>query len=383
MLDDALFEFSPQCIADTVHLGLELHGVRIFLNTCIVPFVGVGQEFVLHTGIVTHHELLSRLEVVEEEIGLAGFQNCAHKRASPVEVCLRRINERNAEGETSQRIHLNIELLLVVHKDIIKTDLEFAACFPGMLRHILQPADDGHAVVIVAVIDKAHAQVLCGIVGQGCFGDGAATDGFPVADSDVALAFLQFVNLDGQATCKHEAISILLLCLAHNIPHLVIINNVIRREADKPFARSLVAPVSVGDAIRQVVSIAEMTVFPSPWLYYVKGLYLLRHRLKDECEVKRVCRQCISVVESYHCGIFDGVLFTVSFYKGALGYTYPRPLPIFDTQPYFCAVGEDSYLCDFAPIHVSIANDYVVPDFLVLLCPARRCYEGEQDSDDG
>lgn len=93
-------------------------------------------------------------------------------------------------------------VLVLVREDIIDTDLKLAALLPSPFGHILQPSNNGDAIVsFVTIINKARTQVLCGIVGQGCFGDGTATGRFPVADSDVALAFLQLVNLDGQATC--------------------------------------------------------------------------------------------------------------------------------------------------------------------------------------
>ena len=61
--------------------------------------MGMGQQLVLHTHVVAHPQHLPRLEVVEEEVGLAGFQYGALGGTAPVEERLRGIEQRHLQGE--------------------------------------------------------------------------------------------------------------------------------------------------------------------------------------------------------------------------------------------------------------------------------------------
>ena len=134
---------------------------------------------------------------------------------------------------------------------------ELVTPFPCLLGHILQPADDGHAVALtVAVVDKALASVFGGIVGQGSLGDRIAGDSFFAADGDGANAFLKFAHLDGQAFAKGQLISVLLLGLVQDVPNLIMIDDVILGESYQPVARKRVAPIGVGDASCDGISFA-------------------------------------------------------------------------------------------------------------------------------
>ena len=210
----------------------------------------MGQQFVLQPNIIAHPKHLSCHEVIEQEVGLARFQYGALRCASPVEEHLRGVQNGHLQRKAPQRVHLGIRTLLLVTEDVFNTDAKLLSSLPRLLGHILQPSDDGHAVICsVAIIHKTLAHILCGVVGQCCRHDRTTRRGLLLADGDDSLAFLHLPDLDDCAVVDSQRIGVLLFRLAHDVPHLILVDDMIRCDANHPVARRFVAPVGVGDIL--------------------------------------------------------------------------------------------------------------------------------------
>ena len=72
------------------------------------------------------------------------------------------------------------------------------------------------------------------------------------------MSFRIAIDYEGQK------IGILFLILDEDVPHLVLINDVVFCKADEPIACRFVAPIGVGDAFRQCIHIADVHLFATP-----------------------------------------------------------------------------------------------------------------------
>ena len=110
MTQHLLFKLSHAGSTGTVGTHLEVHRPDfpplLVLNAFVGPLVRMTEQLVLHPCVVAHPQLLTVREIEEEEVCFARLQNGALGRASPVEECLRGVEQRHLERESSQRVHL-------------------------------------------------------------------------------------------------------------------------------------------------------------------------------------------------------------------------------------------------------------------------------------
>ena len=122
--------------------------------------------------------------------------------------------------------------------DVLDSHLKLFAMSPCLRGHILQPADDCHAVGrVVAIVNETCTSVFHRIVGQDCSRNGAANDRLRISDSNRASSILHFAHLNGRSIVECQHVSILLLGPANNVPHLIIIDDMLLGETYQPVAR--------------------------------------------------------------------------------------------------------------------------------------------------
>ena len=78
------------------------------------------------------------------------------------------------------------------------------------------------------------------------------------ADGNCANTFLKFADANRRAVGEGQRVGILLFGLAGDVPHLITIDDVVRRKANEPVARRVVAPIGIGNAVGHTVSIADV-----------------------------------------------------------------------------------------------------------------------------
>ena len=127
---------------------------------------------------------------------------------------------------------------------------KLSTLFPSLFGHVLQPADYGYAVACtITVVYKSLAHILSRIIGHSGCGDRTTNDAFLLVDSDGALTLLYLSYLDGWTIGKGNGVSIFMVCQRGNIPHLIIIYNMIGSKAYQPIACGVVTPIGVDDAV--------------------------------------------------------------------------------------------------------------------------------------
>ena len=345
----------------------------------------MSQQLVLHAHIVAHPQHLSRLEVIEEEVGLAGFQHGALGRPAPVEECLRRIEQRHFQGEASQRVHHCVCTLMLSAENILHAHLKLTAfALPVFLRHILQPSNNRHAVTSpIAVVHKTLACVLSRIVRQGGADYRTAQDGLVFANGDGAQALFHFAHLDVDTVVEHQGIGILLLRLADDVMHLAVIDDVLWREADEPVARGFVAPIGINNARRQVLCVADVGKGPCIRLGHIDHPCVDWDRLKDKREVHlAIGRDGIGFGQRYHRCPLHGKLLPVGpkcwFCSEGDGVSRLL-LRHFEVEEHLRAVIVNRHFGDADDGHVDIARHYLIPHF--CLCVSHHGYKSKQDGD--
>ena len=185
---------------------------------------------------------------------------------------------------------------------------------PCLLRHVLHPTDDGHAVLrVVAVIDEARSLVFCRIVRQGGTCYRTTGNSLVFSDGNLAQAFLHFADTDSRAIAERQRIGIFLFCLSDDVPHLMIIYDMLLGESYQPVARCLIAPVGIGNARGLAVSIVHVGNAPRIGLSHAYQICILGDRLEDERKIHfAACRDYVGLGQRDNCGSFHGVCLPVS-----------------------------------------------------------------------
>ena len=272
-------------------------------------------------------------------------------------------------------------------EDILHAHLKLAAFpLPGFLRHVFQPSDDRHTVPCsVAVVNKALAGVFRRIVGQGGAGYRTAHDGLVAAKGDGATALFQLAHLDDDAIVERQGVGIFLRRLAGDAMHPVAIDDVLWHESDEPVARSIVAPVGIGNARGQILCIVDVRKGPCIRLCHIDHPRVGRDRLEDEREIHlAVGRDGVGLGQGDDRRPFHSVILAVGAQRGGGGEgngISRLMLWHFQVEEHLGAVIVDGDFGDADDGHVDVARHDLVPHF--RLCLRHHCHKEEQQGDDG
>ena len=118
-----------------------------------IPVQREAEEFILQTAVVAHEVAAAFLEVVEQEVGLTGFEHGTDETTLPVAEEFRAVQHRNLHTEASLLVQVSIDILLFISIEVLITEAE-GFLLLIVLRHILEPAHYCHRIRLIAIIYK-------------------------------------------------------------------------------------------------------------------------------------------------------------------------------------------------------------------------------------
>ena len=215
------------------------------LHTYGIPVERVLEEFVLQSAVVAHQVASPLPEVVEYEVGLTRLEHRADEATSPVDEKLRAIQKRKLNREASLLVEVGMDIHLLVRIDVLIAEVEGLQLLE-LLRHILNPAHDGHGVRLVACVHEALTSIFRGIVRQEAGGNHGVC-GLLAANLNRARTFLVFTHHDLQLVVavghKDGSLASLLVHVAlFVVPELAVVDGAVVEEGYLPVA-VIVAPV--------------------------------------------------------------------------------------------------------------------------------------------